>query len=181
MERTIEVRFSVSGRQPQAVAAQLHFKLHFKEITVKRSLFNFIAASATAVTFFPVLTFAQTMPKTTEGYFWSGKTAYAKTGGFICSFANRAHFDIYRAIRPAGDTTVRDITSFKNLGTCPLPESIFYNSKGTGFYSFGDGRVCGFPNGAMRDTYKSRFNPPELGKTGAPVPPFQWVGNCPTP
>ena len=140
-----------------------------------------LIAGTTAVTLAQQPTFAQTMPETTEGYFWSGRTAYAKTGGFICSFANRAHFDIYRAIRPAGDTRVQDITSFRNLGTCPLPESIFYNSKGTGFYSFGNGKVCGFQNGAMRDTYKSRFNPPELGKTGSPVPPFQWVGNCPRP
>jgi hypothetical protein len=138
-------------------------------------------ASTTAANLVQQPIFAQTMPKTTEGYFWSGKTAYAKACGFICSFANRAHFNIYREIRRAGDTTIQDITSFKNLGTCPLPESIFYDSKGIGFYSFGDGRVCGFPNSARRDTYKARFAPPELGKTGAPVPPFRWVGNCPNP
>jgi hypothetical protein len=106
---------------------------------VKKVLYLMIVSTtAISVAQQPIL--AQTMPKTTEGYFWSGRTAYAKAGGLICSFANRAHFDIYRAIRAAGDTTVQDITSFKNLGTCPLPESIFYNSKGVGFYSFGDGR-----------------------------------------
>jgi hypothetical protein len=140
-----------------------------------------IVASATLVTLIQQPIFAQTMPKTTEGYFWSGKTAYAKTGGLICSFANRSHFDIYRQIRPAGDVVVQDITSFKYLGTCPLPESIFYNDKGTGFYSFGDGRICGLPSAAVRDTYKSRYAPPELGKTGAPIPPFKWVGDCPKP
>ena len=147
---------------------------------MKKILYLLIAGT-TAVTLAQQPTFAQAMPETTEGYFRSGRTVYAKTGGFICSLASPIHLNIYRAIRPARDTTVQDITSFKNLGTCPLPESIFYNSKGTGFYSFGNGKVCGFQDGAMRDTYKSRFNPPELGKTGAPVPPFQWVGNCPRP
>lgn len=147
---------------------------------MRKSLYLVVAGTA-AVILAQQPIFAQTMPETTEGYFWRGRTAYVKTSGFICSFASRAHFDIYRAIRPAGDITVPDITGYQNLGTCPLPKAIFYNSKGTGFYSFGNGNVCGFSNGAMRDTYKSRFAPPELGRTGAPVPPFQWVGNCPSP
>lgn len=150
-----------------------------KKIKVSNIL-HLVIASTISVTLVQQPIFAQMMPKTTEGFFWSGKTAYAKTGGFICSFASRSHFDIYREIRPAGDVVVQDITSFKYLGTCPLPES-FYNAQGTGFYSFGDGKICGFPSAAIRDTYKSRYAPRELGKTGVPIPPFQWVGNCPKP
>ena len=122
----------------------------------RKSLGLIVAISATIVLSQQPI-FAQSMPVVTDGYFWTGKTAFARSSGFTCGFANRGHYEIYRRLRPAKDETQDDPSSFKYLGTCPLPQAIFYDAKKTGYYSFGDGKICGFSNPQMRNTYIRRL------------------------
>jgi hypothetical protein len=123
-------------------------------------------------------------PPTPPGnyYFRISATGYFKSNNEVCSFASLGHEQIYQRVVPGTEITVPDMTIYDYSGTCDLPKSIFSDANKTGFYSFGDGRICGFSNPAMKKVYQEKFNPTDAGKiSSAVVPPFQWAGNCQTP
>jgi len=124
----------------------------------------------------PVL--SQTMPETPEGYFAYRGTVYAKAGGTICGFTSPGHLEIYRKAKGGRDLKISAISSYKNAGICPVPRA-FFDYKDSGFYSFGDGRFCGFANPDIQNEYRERFNAPLVGRISSdPNRSMKYLGQC---
>lgn len=124
----------------------------------------------------PVL--SQTMPERPEGYFAYRGTVYAKAGGTICGFTSPGHLEIYRKAKGGMNLQISAISSYKNAGKCPVPRA-FFDYKDSGFYSFGDGRFCGFGNPDIQNEYRQSFNAPLVGRISSdPNRSMKYLGPC---
>jgi hypothetical protein len=96
------------------------------------------------------------MPEIIDGYFVYKGSVYAKAGGTICAFTSPGHLEIFKKARGGGDLQISAISSYKNAGKCPIPRA-FFLYKGSGFYSFGDGKFCGFSDPNIQNEYRQTF------------------------
>jgi len=150
---------------------------------VKHSFLVLLAASTAAVVFSPLFASAQTTPTMgiADGYFSHRGTVYARSGGTICGFSRPAHLQIYRTVFPASSVTVSGISSYRNMGTCPVPAS-FFPYKGTVFYSFGNRKYCGFSDPDSLREYRQYYNSPNVLELSSPPKEFMtYDGTCPPP
>lgn len=147
---------------------------------MKRTLFSLLAASTTAATLLPTIAFAQTMGLP-DAYFAHRGTIYARSGGTICGFRTPGHLQIYRTALPAPNVDVPGISSYRNAGVCSSPQA-YFSYKKTTYFSFGDGRFCGFPNPDSLSEYRQYYKAPNVVGLNSPPEKFmKYVGACPTP
>ena len=105
---------------------------------------------------------SQVMPEKPDGYFVYKGTLYAKAGGTICGFTSQVRADIYRRVKGGPDLPITAISTYKNSGECPLPRA-FFNYKGTGMYTYDNGKFCKFGNASRWEAYKQRNDVKDVG------------------
>ncbi|MGH2414643.1 MAG: hypothetical protein ACRDEA_13355 [Microcystaceae cyanobacterium] len=117
-----------------------------------------------------------------DGYFVrNGTTVYARSGGAICGFSRPGQLDIYRRVYPAPNVPVPNPGSYQSAGICSTPAA-FFTFENTVYYSFGNGKFCGFPTPASLTVYKSFYNRPDVGRIKSKPGEFMsYMGVCPDP
>ncbi|MFY7806443.1 MAG: hypothetical protein ACOVQ7_23775 [Limnoraphis robusta] len=122
--------------------------------------------------------FAETMPENIDGYFAYNGSVYARAGGTICGFRKPGHLDIFRRARPARDVNITAISTYKNIGHCPVPRA-FFDFGNSGYFSFGNGGFCGFPSPQVQDEYRQRYNAPLVKRISSDPQEFmKYTGRC---
>jgi hypothetical protein len=121
-----------------------------------------------------------TMPELIDGYFAYSGTVYAKSGGIICGFRKPGHLEIFRRSIPAPDLKINAISTYNNIGVCPVYRA-FFDFGDSGYFSFGNGSFCGFTSAQVQREYRQRYNAPLVKRISTNPGEFmKYTGACPS-